>query len=250
MSREKSVVFMLILALALAVQAAAGEPDPLGLPLFPVPIVRQNVPLTSALADIGVFVRNGYALFGVELRLKDGKEPTVNVNLKPGSTLGDGVRQVLQQAPGYTFEIVSEHLINIYPVGANQDPGDLLNLRVPRFDAVNAQPGDILTHPEMFIPELEARLVRRRPGEPSGVCGTFLPGVGPATLHLRGVTVRQILNAVTKATEKFPAERPPLGWICSFEADATMPAGGKYSWSVHTSVPHDWKTQAHGQEKK
>jgi hypothetical protein len=248
MRREKSMLPVLLLALALSVQAAAGEADLLGLPLFPVPLVRQNVPLTQALSDVGAYVRNGYVLFGVELRLKDGKEPTVNVNLKPGSTLGDGVRQVLQQAPGYTFEIVSEHLINIYPVGANQDPGDLLNLRVPRFDAVNAQPGDILTHPEMFIPELEARLVRRRPGEPSGVCGTFLPGVGPATLHLRGVTVRQILNAATKATEKFPAERPPLGWACTFKADPTLPAGGVYTWDVHWSVPHDWKTQAQGKK--
>jgi hypothetical protein len=249
MRREKSVVSVLILALALSLQAAAGEADLLGLPLFPVPLVRQNVPLTQALSDVGAYVRNGYVLFGVELRLKDGKEPTVNVNLKPGSTLGDALRQILQQAPGYTFEVVSEHLINIYPVGANQDPGDLLNLRVPRFDAVNAQLGDILTRPQEFIPELKARLVRRRPGEPGGYGLSVLSSVGPTfTLHLRRVTVRQILNAVTKATEKFPAERSPLGWACTFKADPTLPAGGVYTWDVHWSVPHDWKTQAQGKK--
>jgi hypothetical protein len=251
MRREKSVVSVLILALALSVQATADEPDPLGLPLFPVPIVRQNVPLTQALSDVGAHVRNGYAQFGIELRLKDDREPQVNVDLKPGSTLGDALRQIFQQVPGYTFDVVSEHLIDIYPVGANKDASDLLNLRVPFFDAVDAQLGDILTRPQEFIPELKARLVRRRPGEPGGVLGGPLSSVGPTfTLHLRRVTVRQILNAVSQATEKFPAERSPLGWICSFKADPTLPAGGVYTWDVHWSVPHDWKTQAQGQSKK
>jgi hypothetical protein len=251
MRREKALASLLALALASTVRAATDESSLLKLPLFPVPVVQQNAPLTRALSYVGAFVRNGYVLFGIEVRSKDDREPAVNVNLKPGSTLGDALRQIFQQVPGYTFDVVSQHLINVYPIGANRDPADLLNLRVPAFDAVDVYPGDILARPQDFMPEVRARLFPRKPGEPTGYGLIVLGGVGPTvTLHLRDVTVRQVLNAVSQETEEFPATSSPLGWVCYFRPNPTLPAGGTYRWEAHLSAPHDWKAQGKGESVK
>jgi hypothetical protein len=247
MRRGKTVVSTLLLALSFSILAAADESALLKLPLFPVPIVRQHVPLTRALPHIGVFVREGYVVFGVEVRVRDHKEPTVDVNLKPGSTLGDGMRQVFAQLPSYTFKVVSAHLINVFPQGADRDLDDLLNLRVAQFDVVDQHPDRVLISPDDFIGELRARL--RPPG--GGVLGEVLESAsGPrTTLHLRNVTVRQIFNAVTEATENFLAECEPLGWVWlfnddpSFKADPHLAGGGRYSSFPLSSVPHDWKAQ-------
>jgi hypothetical protein len=247
MRGEKTVVSTLILALGFSIQAAADESALLKLPLFPVPIVRQHVPLTRALADIGVFARDGYVLFGVEVRVKDHEEPVVDVNLPPGSTLGDGMRQVLAQLPDYTFRVVSAHLINVLPQQADRDPNDLLNILVARFDVVDQHPARIFSAPDDFIGELTVRL---RPAG-GGVVASILEGVNDPriTLHLRNVTVRQIFNAVTEATENFPEQWQPLGWVWLFNDDPTfktdphLPAGGRYSSSFLSSVPQDWKTQ-------
>jgi hypothetical protein len=77
----------------------------LALRLFPVPLVLQNVTVTKALGDVGAFVQHGYALFGVELRLTDGQEPRVSIDLPAGSTLGDALRQILKQLPGRRRDI-------------------------------------------------------------------------------------------------------------------------------------------------
>ena len=85
----------------------------LGLRLFPVPLVLQNVTVAKALGEIGAVVQHGYALFGMELRLSNGQEPTLSIDVPAGSTLGDALNQVLKQLPGYDYEIVSPHLIDI-----------------------------------------------------------------------------------------------------------------------------------------
>jgi hypothetical protein len=240
----------LALVLVVSLSIAADEPALLKMALFPAPMVRENVSLSAALAEVGARVTNGYVLFGIEVRVSDAEEPALNVNLKPGSTLGDALRQIFQQVPGYGFTVVSEHRIDVLPAGASRDPADLLNLRIPAFREVDVQPADILTHPDMFIPELRARLVPRRPGEPSGIFGTFVPGSGPASFDLRQVTIRQILNTASKETEKFPVGGQPLGWVCYFRPDPAAPSGGKYTWSLHFSAPRDWKRQEGGRKVK
>src|SRR5229473_1885663 len=116
--------------LVIAVQAQKLEnldqQTVLSLPLFPADIVSNHVPLTQALGVVGSYVQNGYVLFGLELHSKDGQEPIVNVNLPPKSHVDDGLRQIMGQLPGYDYEVISEHMINIYPVGAKNDPKDLL----------------------------------------------------------------------------------------------------------------------------
>src|SRR5690349_14876560 len=117
-----------ILTLVIAIQAQKPESHDeqriLDLPLFPADIVRNHIPLTQALGVVGASIEGGFILFGLELNSKDGQEPIVSVDLPPGSRFEDGLRQIMGQIPEYEYEVVSEHMINIYPRGANKNPED------------------------------------------------------------------------------------------------------------------------------
>ena len=216
------------------------DESPLNLSLSSAPITRNNVVLSQALGIVGAYVQGGYVLFGVELRAKDGKEPLVVLNLSAGSRLADGLQQIMGQIPGYKYEVISPHLINIYPTGAKEDPVDVLNTPVPEFDAVDVDPTQILSRPIDFIPELTDRL---RPKTKRGFAGDWLGPVNPpkVTLHLKNTTVRQILNATSEAMEQLPPDSQPLGWAYIFQPDPSLPAGGKHSWMFVFSAPRNWK---------
>jgi hypothetical protein len=203
----------------------------------------DGVPLSSALGKLGSQVQGGYVLFGLELRLKNGREPSVKVDIPPGGNLQKALGIVFRDLPDYTYEPVSQHLVDVFPVGAKKDSSDLLNIPVPRLDIVGKQAGDVLSRPRDFIPQLAERLKGPTRGGP--VAGSILSDVGPPpiTLHLRNVTVRQVLNAASEATGEFPAKYMPYGWIYSFDPEPQLPAGGKHSWGVLWCVPHDWKAK-------
>ena len=221
------------------------DESPLNLSLFPAPITRNNVVLSQALGVVGTYVQGGYVLFGVELRAKDGKEPLVNLNLSAGSRLADGLQQIMDQIPEYKYEVISSHLINIYPTGAKEDPVDVLNAPVPQFDAVDVDPTQILSRPMTFIPELTVRL-RPNTSPGSQPLPFALHWMGPVnapkvTLHLKNTTVRQILNAASEAMEQLPPDSQPLGWVYIFQPDPALPAGGNHSWMFLFSAPRNWK---------
>src|SRR5258707_14290562 len=106
-------------------------------------------------------------------------------------------------------------MINIYPVGAKRDSADLLNTPVPKFDAVNVDPAQVLTSPADFIPELAVRLRPKTSAGPlpSGSGGSVLRGLNipTITVHMKETTVRQILNAASEAMEQFPPNHQPVG---------------------------------------
>lgn len=225
----------------------AGQADLLQLPLFPVHLVRKDIPVTRGLEEVGIEVRNGYVVFGVELHLKGGKEPLVSLDLPPGSKLGDALRQILRQLPEYGYEVVGQHVVNVYAAKMKNDPRSVLNLRVERFDITNEQPSSVLSQPQLFIPELRQRLTPAMSGSPrpTGTAGVIVRGTEPpVSLHLRNVTLRQILSAISEATEGSPSNYSPLGWVYSFEPNPALPAGGKHSWMWLISVPHNWKEEA------
>ncbi len=237
---------ILLLGPALQAQAPTRSQDStlLKLPLSSEPLVRNRIPLTEALSEVGVQVREGWVLFGVEVRLKEGKEPIVSLHLPPNSTLGEALEQMFREAPDYKYEVAGAHLINIYPEGAKTNPENVLNIRVQRFDVVNEPPSSVLSAPQRFIPELNKRLTAPpRAGEPTGTAGPVMRPVGGprVTLHLRNVTVRQILNSVSEATQHSPAGFRPLGWVYSFQPDPASPVGGTHAWTSHGSVPSNWK---------
>jgi hypothetical protein len=241
-----------ILTLVIAVQAQKpenhDEQTVLSLALFPADIVRNHVPLTQALGVVGAYVQDGYVLFGLELHSKDGQEPIVSVDLPPESRFEDGLRQIMGQIPGYEYEVVSQHMINIYPVGAKNDSRDLLNIQVPKFDLVNVDPAQVLTNPTDFISELAPRLRPKTSAgpQPSGYGGSVFRGFNDPTisLHMKDTTVRQILNATSEAMEQFPPDRQPIGWTYLFQPDPASPTGGKHSWAFLFSAPRNWKQDA------
>jgi hypothetical protein len=215
-------VLFVALLLGLPARADGTELSVPKLPIYPTPIVRKAIPLSYALAEVAGHVQGGYVLFGAEIREVGSKEPTVDLNVTEAQTLSDALRDVFRQMPGYTVEVVSQHMINIYPQGAKDDPKDPLNLRVEHFDVVNEQPEAILNYPDAYIFTLAKRLVERTVGPPYPIAPPSLMtyGIGPTvTLHLQNVTVRQILNAVSKATESVPPKYSPLSWVALFRPD-------------------------------
>jgi hypothetical protein len=242
---------LLLMALSLLGESQTftqGDQAPLlELPIFPARIKKSDLPLTRALEEVGIRVRGGYVLFGVEVHGRAGKQPNVSLELEPGSTLGSALRQIFRQLPNYEYRVVSPHLINVQPVGAEKNAQDILNIRVEDFDVVGEQPSSLLSAPQFFIAQLRQRLAPPNvgPPHPGGTAGPIMRGSGPGvTLHLRNVTIRELLNAVSEGTESFPAQYSPLGWFYSFEPDPASPAGGKHSWMWLISVPHNWKEEA------
>lgn len=241
-----SILWFVALILPIFPQKAGTyDEKALNLSLFDAPITRNNLGLSQALGVVGAYVQNGYVLFGVELSAKDGKEPLVSLNLLAGSRLADGLQQIMDQIPGYKYEVISPHMINIYPAGAKEDPVDVLNTPVPQFDAADVDPTQILSRPMSFIPELAVRLRPKTSSgsQPHGFVGSIIEPVNPpkVTLHLKSTTVRQILNAASEAMEQLPPDSQPLGWFYIFQPDPKLPAGGNHSWMFLFSAPRNWK---------
>jgi len=206
----------------------------------------KSVPLSEALSTLGQHVEDGFVLFGLEVKLEDGKEPTVTLEGQPGMKLGDAITQVLKQLPDYEMEVVSDHLINLRPSGAKQNPENILNLRVGKFDAVSMRATMILNTPWDVIPELnEALIPKGKPGEaPIFLIHRGYQGGSPITLHLKDVMVREILNAASKATEPFyemgEPGKAPSGWVYTF--DPHLPKGySQHAWRRHFGLPLGWR---------
>lgn len=218
----------------------------LKVPISPTLGPMKGAPLTQALTEIGLHVSEGYVLFGVELQLKEGREPKVGLDPSTATNLGSALRNILHQLDNYSFEIVSDHLVNIFPAGAKRDVDDPLNTPVQKFDIVDEQADWILAKPQEAIRELRSRLSggQDHNGQLASFLGPGLRSIGlNVTLHLHNVTVREILNAVAVATEEFPTDRPPLGWACSSD----MPKGTSrqeiFPCKVLNTAPRNWKAK-------
>lgn len=210
------------------------------------PLVCSKIPLTQALSEVATGLEGGYVLFGIEVHLIDGKEPSVKLDVSAETTLGAVLEGVLRQLPGYKLEIVSHHLVNIYPAGAKSDPNDALNLRIDHFDVVDKPPDVLLNYPPLFMPALANRLAQRKSGPSLAYQfpSQWVEGVGPkVTLHLRNMTVREIFNRVSEASEKLPAKYLPVGWVVSLSPDPALATGWVYSFRLFTTVPSAWKQQ-------
>ena len=224
--------------------SSCGKGALLNLPVGPAAQSQEKLPLSDSLGHLGGLLRGGYVLFGTEIILEDGKEPTVTLEIRPGDDLGSALRGILDQVGGYGMEVVSDHLINIFPRRYKVDLADALNLRVTSFSVVNTRAGAILATPERFVPELKDRLTPPlEPGEQRlELYVLALNQMGSmVTLQLRNVTVRQILDAVSKATEGYGPPDMPLGWAYLFEPDPSSNVP-KHSWKPLYSLPRDWRS--------
>jgi hypothetical protein len=127
-----------------------------------------------------------------------------------------------------------------------EDPNDVLNLRIPQFDVDGEHAGTILGFPTMFIPELRAKLAPPTPGQQQlfMYIGPVPPGP-TVTLHLRDVTVREILNAVTVATEKPEGDGDDDYPFCWMYRTRTETGEKKPYWGVFFSLPPHWRELIH-----
>ncbi len=237
----------LILALALCGRAPTqAQADELRLMRIRADLDHTNLPLTSALGFLGAMVKGGYVLFGVELKTTNGTEPLVNLHAALDSTLEEALDSIMDQLPGYRFELVPAHIVHIFPAGADKDPANPLNIRVRKLDLNGVKPQTFLSHPADYIAELDAFLHPPAPGapQPSGYSGHGFEANEPKiTLSLRDATVRQALDAVSASMENFPPPYSPLGWVYSFEPK-TASGSSLHTWAPLSSVQWDWREQA------
>jgi hypothetical protein len=240
--------FMLfaIFILTLMTTGSANDKVPLlETPISPSTSVK-SAPLSEALSTLGQNMEGGFVLFGLEVRLNDGIEPTVTIEGRAGMKLGDAIDQVLNQLPDYEMEVVSDHLIDLRPLGARKDTQNLLNLRIAKFDLESKRADMVFNAPRAVIPELnEALLPKVKPGEQM----IFLiyrgyQGGPEITLHLTDVTIREILNAASKATEPFFEQgqpgKAPSGWMYTFDPNPPK-EHSQHSWRKLFGLPTGWR---------
>lgn len=230
----RCAVFVLILGLLNAYsEENRGAADLDQVQLKNIPLHFESVPLTNVLGRIGVSVKDGFVLFGVEVTVQRGQEPLVTADITGGATLRKALTTVVQAIPGYRFEAVAPHLINVLPIGAENDGDDLLNVQLSNFHLVNVSGGGFLGNPVRFLPELKAALTRAQQHgcEIGPGFSDKAPGI---TIQATRVTVRQALNLVSQASIA-SAEHGTgyaFGWVYlreEFPSDSN-PAN---SWRVH-----------------
>jgi len=200
--------------------------------LFPAPITFKHDPLSSALGKIGVGEAENFVLFGIEIEKQNGEEPKVEGEIPVGATLREALETVLGQVK-YTFEVVSPHLVNVYPIGAKSDPNDILNLQVKNLNLSNVSPSNFLSNPPRYVSSV-ADAVNR--GKPKG-CAIGLglsdkrPGI---SLQASNVTLRQAMNLVSAKSigEAIEGKSIAFGWLYFHDSS---PKGGisADSWRVH-----------------
>jgi hypothetical protein len=201
---------------------------------------QTDLPLDNALATLGLYLKGNFVLFGIELRLDGPTEPLVTLQGTDGDTLATAVDRVVTQVPGYSWLQVAPHLINVYPSDASQDESDLLNLKIePR--VLKATPGDLLSEPAVFLPDLAKALLQGTNGQ----CRTNNPGFrskGPELTITAQGTLRSFLNAVVEAeTKVLPGPQDtnwtPVGWLYIHRID--LPTAQAHQWRANWSV-REW----------
>jgi hypothetical protein len=193
---------------------------------------------------VGIRVKGGFTSFGIVVREP---EPEVQVYLPDETNLGTAVQRIISQVPGYTYQTVSAHLIDVYPASILSEQDDPLNLFVADIRLAGNSAMDVFSNPYRFIPQLKALRDRDKPVQ---ACGNIGPGLGSASpkldIALPGVTVRQILDAVAVAdaasalTSQANPPRLPVGWVLRSRTD---PQTGKRvdDWSFMAAVPRNWR---------
>jgi hypothetical protein len=243
--------------LALAATTATAQPaasDKFGVMKrrIEAPMVTGRRTFTQALGNGAIAMRSHFLTFGIELTVDDYPDGPMVISSQPrNGTVGEFLEDVFRQAPTYEYEVVSEHTVSVYPRGAKEDPNDILNLRIPRFDVDAQHAGTILGFPAIFIPELKARLFPPTPGQDQLFVfgGPVSPGP-KVTLHLHNVTIREILNAVTIATENPKGDGRddyPVSWKCR---TGTLTGEVKPRWGTFHSLPPNWRELVHPARNK
>jgi hypothetical protein len=174
-------------------------------------------------------------LIGFEKIVHGEGEKTESLSLSTNSaTVGHILEQLCQQSRQYQYEVIEGGVIYVHPAHAESDPLGLLNIKITDFSVEGKiAPAAIILRIGELAPELASYLDAKKseyysrrgivPGSPGAILhGNMDPDVN---LHLRDMTVREILNAVVlhsrQLSEQTPADSggnkiPPTSWIYEF----------------------------------
>jgi len=159
------------------------------------------------------------------------------------STVGQILDQLCEKSGGYTYDIVDSRIIHVYPAHAQSDPVGLLDLKISEFLVEgNMLPAALIVRIPDLAPELASYLgakkseyyarhniARASPGAIGR--GNMDPKVN---LHLRNMTVREILNAIVLYSVQLRNQTPPdahgyklptASWTYEFVIDPNAPTG-------------------------
>ncbi|HZQ92078.1 MAG TPA: hypothetical protein VFA60_09825 [Terriglobales bacterium] len=200
---------------------------------------RQTLPLSEALVTVALHLQDDYVLFGLDIR---GEDPTVNVDLSEAVSLGTALAQIVGQARGYTYEVVSAHVVSVYPVASKYDPADVMNLHIAAMKLASVPAYDVFGNPGRFIPELQQYLLQGKPVPSCGSIGPGLRSAGPGvSVEVHSAALRDVLNDVAVHDSISPEHLTgtyPVGWI-----HRTRTVGGKtvHEWSALSTVRRGWE---------
>jgi len=159
--------------------------------------------------------------------------------------------------PRYTYEVTRDGIINVYPVGAKDDPNDLMNIRVSKV-AIHGQYylPSFLSRLDLWVPALATRLqkaakdyqAKTRTGRvgfatAGGKWDATLPIHPQVDLELQNLTVRELLNALVLYSVKIYRGRLnsfPMSWKYEFivDPDAITGLGGYPGWGqIGENIP-------------
>jgi hypothetical protein len=163
-------------------------------------------------------------------------------------TVGQILQRLCGEDPRYAFEVMNDsRIVNVYLTNARSDPRNLLNVRVSRFDVDgHVHPQTLIRSIDRYAPELGDYLDQKRrehwarTGLPRAFPGSVLSGDAPApkvSIHLRDLTIREILNAIVLYTSDHRHALGfsfPLSWKYEFVVDPAAPTGlgGKPKWDI------------------
>jgi hypothetical protein len=171
-------------------------------------------------------------------------ERTESLSLSTKSaTVGEILDKLCQQSKQYRYEIIEGGIIYVHPAHAESDPLGLLNIRISDFVVQGKMvPAAIIVRIGEFAPELNSYLDRKKneyysrrgisPASPGAIGhGNMDPNVN---LHLRNMTLREILNATVvysvRLRDETPADwtgnKPPTtSWMYEFVTNPDAPTG-------------------------
>jgi hypothetical protein len=182
--------------------------------------------------------------------LPEERDEPISMDISIG-TVGEIVSELVRLDPRYTYEIIGQRLINVYPKISNGSSEKLLNMMIHDF-VINEHilVSDLVSRIGWYAPELRvylkekaderAEYLRRMGLPPPFSAGSNLSGnVKPPLImmDLHDMTIRQILNYIisysTLNYEAMPC-KCTIGWKYEFfvDSNAVTGLGGYPKWSA------------------
>ncbi len=172
----------------------------------------ENVPMKEALMKLRAY--------GIPICLETVRHAAFlpedgTISMEEGNrTVREILNELVSKDPRYRWNVSASiihdysmmKIINVLPVRAEQDPGDLMNTRVQTFEIADGKAVDVMQRIEKYVPELSKRMQDIISLHGGGVAGSEAGAVfgNPEiktrmytfSMTLEDVTVRQILNEI------------------------------------------------------